>query len=74
MSTTAADWFESDFEFRQCCGDAQSQARSEWDQDFSAERMLSANQYGLQAFLSYDQLKQLCRIADWEVPARRTTE
>ncbi len=35
--STARDWFADDFEFRQLCGDAQSQARDESSQEFAAE-------------------------------------
>lgn len=69
--TTAADWFESATDFRQLCGDAQSQARSESDQEFAATMMLRANQYGLDSYLTIGQLKSLCRIADWDEPQRR---
>lgn len=68
----AKDWFTDVIEFRQLCGDAQSQARSESEQEFAAERMLAANAYGLEAFLSLKQLAWLCRLADWEVPRKRT--
>jgi hypothetical protein len=69
--TTAANWCETAAEFRQCCGDAQSQASSEWDQEFTSQRMLEANKYGLDAYLTHPQLVQLCRIADWDEPAAR---
>jgi hypothetical protein len=72
MNTTAADWYADEFEFRQLCGDAQSQAVSEGDQDFAAEMVIAAKQYGLRTFISVRQLKWLCRIADHEVPAMRS--
>ena len=34
--TTARDWFADEYEFRQLCGDAQSQAKGESSQDFAA--------------------------------------
>ena len=75
MATTKAkDWFADEVEFRQLCGDAQSQAFSEKAQEFAAEMVVKAKQYELETFLSYDQLKYLCKLADWEVPARRTEE
>lgn len=66
----ASNWFTDVREYRQLCGDAQSQARSETEQQFAAERMLAANQYGLEAFLSVKQLAWLCRLADWEQPRK----
>jgi hypothetical protein len=67
----ASDYFDSEKEFLQLCGDAQSQASREWDQEFSADMMLKANEHGIETYLSPSQLKQLCRIADWDVPAAR---
>lgn len=67
--TTAANWYADPAEFRQLCGDAQSQAEREWDQDFAVEYMLKCNQYGLDTRISADQMKQLCRIADHDVPS-----
>lgn len=70
MRTTARDWFATAFEFRQLCGDAQSQARGESSQEFAAQMMLAANRDGLDTSLSVKQLEWLCKIADWEVPTR----
>lgn len=71
MSTTvAADWFGTDREFCQLCGDAQSQARSESAQEFAAEMTIKAKQYGLGTHLSPKQLAYLCKLADWDVPNR----
>lgn len=67
-STTASNWFTTEAEFRQLCGDAQSQAISESAQEFTAEMVLKANQYGLNTYLTYNQLAFLCRIADWDIP------
>ena len=69
-NTKAADWFKDEYEFRQLCGDAQSLAQSEKAQDFAAEMVVKAKQYGLETYLSVVQLQYLCKIADWEVPAR----
>lgn len=68
----ASDWFSDEHEFRQLCGDAQSQAATESAQEFAAEMMLKANQYGLKTYLSQRQLEYLCKLADWDVPRRRT--
>jgi hypothetical protein len=70
--TKASDWFADDAEFRQLCGDAQSQARSERAQEFAADMVVRAQQHGLDTFVSPDQLKYLCTLADWIPPARRT--
>ena len=70
MNTTAADWFADEREFRQLCGDAQSQASTESAQEFAAQMVVGANKWGLRSFLSEKQLKYLCRLADWEVPKR----
>ncbi len=68
MNTKAADWYGTDYDFRQLCGDAQSQARSEGEQEFAAQMMLAANQHGLQTYISQKQINWLCRIADHDVP------
>jgi hypothetical protein len=52
MSTTARDWFADEFEFRQLCGDAQSQARSEGAQTFAAEMVIKAKRHGLDTYLT----------------------
>jgi hypothetical protein len=69
--TTAADWFADEHEFRQLCGDAQSQARDESSQEFAADMVIKAKEHGLGTYLSPKQLKWLCRLADWDVPQRR---
>lgn len=68
--TTAADWFTDEHEFRQLCGDAQSQARGESGQDFAAEMVIKAKDTGLRTYLSIKQLEWLCKLADWDVPRR----
>lgn len=72
--STARDWYADAFEFRQLCGDAQSQARSENEQEFAAEMMLKANQHGLDTYVSEKQLSWLCRIADHDMPKRRASQ
>jgi hypothetical protein len=69
--TTAADWFADELEFRQLCGDAQSQARGESGQNFAAEMVIKAKEHGLNTYLSPKQLDFLCKLADWDVPKRR---
>ena len=69
----ARAWFADPAEFRQLCGDVQSQARDESSQDFAADMMLKTNQHGLDTFLSIKQLEWLCKIADWDVPKRTTS-
>jgi hypothetical protein len=69
--TTAADWFATGYEFRQLCGDAQSQARDETSQDFAAEMVIKAKELGLRTYLSPKQLSWLCKLADWQEPKRR---
>lgn len=67
MSTgKASDYFRTDVEFRQLCGDAVSQARTEAQQEFANEMMRKANQHGLKTYLSPKQMKFLCSVADWE--------
>jgi hypothetical protein len=68
--TRALDWFSDEREFRQLCGDAQSQARTESAQEFAADMMIKANTYGTRMYLSVKQLEYLCKLADWEVPKR----
>lgn len=68
MNTKASDWFKDEYEFRQLCGDAQSQAHGDSSQNFAAEMVVKAKANGLNTFLSYKQLEWLCKIADWDVP------
>lgn len=70
--STAKDWYADAYEFRQLCGDAQSQARSESEQEFAAQMMLKANEHGLNTYISPKQLAWLCRIADHDVPKLRS--
>jgi hypothetical protein len=70
FTTRARDWYRDAYEFRQLCSDAQSQARSEGDQEMAGDMMLKANQYGLDTYLTERQLRNLCRIADHDVPSR----
>lgn len=72
MREIASTWFTDAAEFRQLCGDAQSQARDEKSQEFAAEMMIAANQYGLLTCLSQPQLEWLCKLAEWDVPRRLT--
>ena len=71
---TAADWFTDEYEFRQLCGDAQSQARGESSQDFAAEMVIKSKEHGLRTYLSEKQLSWLCKLADWDVPKRREVD
>jgi hypothetical protein len=68
--STAADWFKGEGEFRQLCGDAQSQARSESAQEFAADMIVKANVHGLNTYLTPKQLDYLCKLADWLRPKR----
>ena len=68
-STTAANWFTDELRFRQLCGDAHSQAQTESGQEFAADMIQKAKQYGLRAYLSPKQLAYLCKLADWELTA-----
>lgn len=70
MNTKVSLWFKDAAEFRQLCGDAQSQARTERSQEFAGQMMIAANQHGLDSYLSEAQLKYLCDLADWDVPKR----
>lgn len=72
MKEPASIWFADEYELRQLCGDAQSQARSESEMDFARDMMIEANYHGLSMQLSEKQLKWLCKIADWDIPRRRS--
>lgn len=72
MNTKASDWYADAYEFRQLCGDAQSQAKFEGEQEFAAQMMLAANKHGLDTYISAKQIAWLCRIADHEVPKLRS--
>lgn len=67
-SGKARAYFKTDVEFRQLCGDAVSEARHEKTQTFANDMMQKANTHGLDTFLTFNQLKFLCSIADWDVP------
>lgn len=67
---TAAQWFKDDIEFRQLCGDAQSQARDESSQEFAAQMVIKAKEHGLRTYVTPKQLAWLCKLADWDVPKR----
>lgn len=69
-NTHASDWFADELEFRQLCGDAQSQASSERAQEFAAEMVIRAKAHGLSAYLTVSQLEYLCKLADVNVPKR----
>lgn len=68
MNTKAKLWFKDAREFRQLCGDAQSQAKSESAQDFAASMMIAANRHGLETYVSQAQIEWLCKLADWDIP------
>ena len=68
MMRTAAYWFDDEAEFRTLCGDAQSQAKWESGQKFSAEMVIKAKDQGLRTPLSDAQLDWLCKLADWDLP------
>lgn len=70
--STAKDWFADEHEFRQLCGDAQSQAQGESSQDFAAEMVIKAKEHGLSTYLSDKQLSWLCKLADWDLPKKRS--
>src|SRR5262245_5483662 len=72
VSTRAKDWYRVEYDWRQVCGDAVSQAKGEKAQDFAAKMMQAANRYGLEAFVTEPQLKWLCEIADHHMPKRIT--
>lgn len=74
MNTKAADWYADAYEFRQLCGDAQSQAKSESEQEFAAQMMLAANKHGLETYVSPKQMTWLCRIADHDVPEMKINQ
>lgn len=67
-SGKARDYFTTEAEFRQLCGDAVSEARTESQQEFANEMVRKVNEHGLNTYLSHPQLKFLCSIADWVVP------
>lgn len=69
---SAAQWFETAEDFRQCCLDAIGSAYSESAEEFSHEMMLAAQEQGLLAPLSERQAKWLCQIADWPAPLKRS--
>lgn len=68
---TASNWYAHEFEFRQLCGDAVSQAKGEKAEEFAHEMMKKANKYGLSTSCSDAQLRYLCSLAGHDVPQRR---
>jgi hypothetical protein len=71
LNGTAADWFATEGEFRQLCGDAVSQARTEAAQEFANKMVQRAKEHGLKTYVSEKQLAWLCEIADWAFPEKR---
>ena len=69
--TTAADWFDDEYKFRQLCMDARSRAFSESALDFTHEVAIFANTHGLRTEISVDQMRWLCQIAKWAMPSMR---
>lgn len=72
MSTQASNWYTLEYDFRQLCGDAVSEAQTEKDQEFANEMMKKANLRGLETYISLPQLKWLCSIAGHTVPKAHT--
>lgn len=71
INTKAKNWFTDERDFRQLCGDALALAKGEKAEEFAGQMMLAANQHGLETYISGPQLKWLCQLADWEMPAER---
>lgn len=74
MNTQAKEWFKTDAEFLQLCGDAQSMARGEKNEEFAGQMMRKAKEHGLLMYLSHAQLKYLCGLADRDVPMPVTAQ
>ena len=68
--STAAEWFNTEHEFRQLCGDAVSLAHAEAAEEFAAEMVQKAKKFGLKTYISDKQLTWLCQIAEWDQPMR----
>lgn len=73
ISTTAADWFADEADFRMLCGDARAEAKGERGQEFAAEMVVKAKEHGLRTRVSDLQIKYLCNLADWDMPPRRSS-
>jgi hypothetical protein len=71
LKTIAADWYATKQEFLQVCLDAKSQAHCEGAEEFTHAMLLRANEHGLDTFITFDQLRWLCDIADHNLPRRR---
>lgn len=69
MNTKAKTWFTDTAAFLQLCGDAQSMARGEKNEEFAGQMMRKAKEHGLELYISYQQLKWLCDLADVNPPA-----
>jgi hypothetical protein len=67
-ATRASNWFATEQEFRQLCGDAVSEAKTEAQQEFANKMVMAAKEYGLKTYISDRQLKFLCTIAGQHVP------
>lgn len=59
MSQKVSDLFDDDADFQQLLTDAESQARSEWQQDFVGDMVERWEKYGAGMFLSDKQLQTL---------------
>jgi len=70
MNSTAEQWFQTEHEFRQLCGDAVSLAHGESSEEFASDMVQKAKKFGLKVYLSEKQLNWLCQIAQWDRPTR----
>lgn len=71
MSTKASDYFESLEDLQTLVRDACRLAKGERNEEFAAKMGNAVLTYGLNTYLSERQLKWLCDLGDWEMPARR---
>ena len=60
----AKDFFANEKAFSDLLDDAEDKADTEWEMEFVASMTARYEDYGMDTFLSYDQLRSLHRIAD----------
>jgi hypothetical protein len=70
MSDKASAWFHTAEDFLTVAKDAVSLSRSENAQEFAAEMLRKAKDFGLEAYLSERQCAYLCTLGDAVMPLR----
>lgn len=63
---TAADFFDSDKSLKVCLADAESNVKTEWEQDFIEDMGDRYDKWGFSMFMTDSQASRLKKLAEWE--------